>query len=158
MTNYILIKRNELQQQADLKNFYMGEAARRKDADADTLQSSTDDKELFVMFLQRALNELTMAVALRFSSIKYNIKKEYVEITFDTTDNRRAHLLPMLKQAITDYLVNELLLHWLHLRQPYMAQPYIALRANLFHNVQLMFAKFYNGKHVRRRSTDLAGI
>lgn len=158
MTYHILIKREELQQQADLKNYYMGEAAKRKDNDADTLQSSTDEKELFVMFIQRALNELTAAVALRFSSISYKVEPEYIEITFDTHDNKRSHLLPMLKQAIIDHLVNEVLLHWLQLRQPYMSQPYMALQATLYHNVQQLFAKFYNSRPTRRRATDLAGI
>ena len=46
MRNTIFIKWNELQQQINLKNFYMGESAKRKDADADTIQSSTDDKEV----------------------------------------------------------------------------------------------------------------
>lgn len=158
MTNYILIKKNELQQQINLKNFYMGEAAKRKDADADTLQSSNDDNELFVMFLKRALNELISAVALRFSSITYNIDNEFIEINFETTGKSRNHLLPMLKQAITDYLVNELLMHWLQLRQPIMAQAYIAMRAILYRNVQQLFAKFYNNTPTRRRATDLAGI
>lgn len=158
MTNYIIIKRNELQQQTDLKNYYLGEALKRKDADADTLQSSTDDKELFVMFLKRALNELISAVALRFSSVTYNINDEYVEITFDTANNRRAHLQPILKQSIINYLVNEMIMHWLHLKYPAMAQPYIALRASLHQNVQQLLAKFYNNTPTRRRSTDLAGI
>lgn len=158
MTNYIIIKRNELQQQADLKNFYMGEAAKRKDVDADTLQSSTDEKELFVMFLKRALNELTSTVALRFSSIKYNVGDEFVELSFDTIGNSRTDLLPLLKQAIIDYLTNELQLHWLQLRQPTMSQANLALRASLYHNVQQLFAKFYNSKPTRRRTTDLAGI
>ncbi len=158
MTNYILIKKNELQQQINLKNFYMGEAAKRKDADADTLQSSNDDNELFVMFLKRALNELISAVALRFSSITYNIDNEFIEISFETGGKSRKHLLPMLKQAITDYLVNELLMHWLQLRQPIMAQAYIAMRAILHQNVQQLFAKFYNNTPTRRRATDLAGI
>ena len=158
MTYHILIKREELQQQADLKSYYMGEAAKRKDNDADTIQSSTDEKELFVMFLKRALNELTAAVALRFSSINYKVENEFIEITFETHDNTRSHLLPMLKQAITDHLANEILLHWLQLRQPFMSQPYIALRPTLYHNILQLFAKFYNSRPTRRRATDLAGI
>ena len=56
MRNTILIKRNELQQQIDLRNFYMGESAKRKDIDADTIQSSKDDEELLLMFADRAAN------------------------------------------------------------------------------------------------------
>ncbi len=158
MNQKILIKRNELQQQVNLRNYYLGESAKRKDADADTLQSSTDDQELFVMFTKKALNELITAVALRFSSINYCIDNEYIEISFNTNDNSRCHLLPMLKQAITDYLVNELMLQWLQLHYPAMAQPYYVLRPNLYDNVQQMLAKFYNNKATRRRATDLAGI
>ena len=50
MKNTILIRWNELQQQIDLRNYYMGESAKRKDIDADTIQSSKDEKELLLMF------------------------------------------------------------------------------------------------------------
>ena len=158
MTRTILIRRNELQQQIDLRNHYMGEAAKRKDADADTLQSSIDEKELFVMFARRALNELTSAVALRFPDITYRIEEEYIEITFNTYNDKRQHLQPLLKQAITDYLVNEITLQWLLLRQPALAQPCMMIKPTLFEQTQLLFAKFYNNTPVRRRATDLAGI
>jgi GTPase SAR1 family protein len=158
MTSCILIKRNELQQQIDLRNHYLGEAAKRKDADADILQSSTDEKELFVMFTQRALNELTSAVALRFSNISYNITEEEIQITFETTNEKRSHLLPSLKQAITDYLANEIIMQWLLLRQPMLAQPLMATKHSLSENIRQIFAKFYNNTPVRRRATDLAGI
>ncbi len=159
MTHSILIKRNELQQQIDLRNHYLGEAAKRKDADADTLQSSTDEKELFVMFTKRALNELISAVALRFSSIGHRIEREFLEITIGgSIDEKRLHILPILKQAITDYLVNEISLQWLLLRQPMLAQPHLAVRTSLYNNVQHLFAKLYNNSRARRRCTNLAGI
>ncbi|MBO5263503.1 MAG: hypothetical protein J6B18_04535 [Bacteroidaceae bacterium] len=158
MTHCIIIKRDELQQQIDLRNHYMGEAAKRKDFDADTLQSSTDDKELFVMFAQRALNELTSAVALRFPSITHKIEKNYIEVAFDTKSDVPPHILPLLKQSITDYLVNETILQWLLLRQPVLAQPNMAIKATLHNNVQQQFAKIYNSHRLHRRATDLAGI
>lgn len=136
----------------------MGESAKRKDLDADTIQSSTDEKELFVMFAQRALNELISAVALRFPCISYRIDESYIEITFETSNKQHPHIVPLLKQAITDYLVNEIILQWLLLRQPMQAQPNMALKANLYDNVQQQFAKLYNNPGVRRRATDLAGI
>ena len=51
MKNTITIKRDELQQQIDLRNYYMGESAKRKDIDAATMQSSKDDEELLYMFI-----------------------------------------------------------------------------------------------------------
>lgn len=158
MKNTILIKWNELQQQIDLKNYYMGESVKRKELDADTIQSSKDDKELLLMFAREATNELVTAVALRFPYISWDVEENYISVSFETNDNSREHLLPMLKQAMTDYIVNETIMQWLLLRQPQMAQTNISLRGNLYSNVQQLFAKLYNRKKVRRRATDLAGI
>lgn len=158
MRNTILIKRNELQQQIDLRNFYMGESAKRKDIDADTIQSSKDDEELLLMFADRAANELVTAVALRFPYVAYESGDEYMAFIFDSGTRGREHLLPMLKQAIMDYLVNEITMQWLLVRQPQMAQTNISLRNSLYGNVQHLFAKFYNSTKIRRRATDLAGI
>lgn len=158
MKNSITIKWNELQQQIDLRNYYMGESVKRKDNNADTIQSSKDDEELFLMFAHNACNGLVTAVALRFPSIGYTIEGNDITFTFETPDDTRSHLLPMLTQAINDYLVNEITMQWLLLRQPNLAQTYISLRGNLNSNVQFMFAKFYNRERRRRRATDLAGI
>lgn len=158
MGNTILISWNELQQQIDLKNFYMGESAKRKDIDADTIQSSIDDKELLRVFAQSACNQLITVVAVRFPTITCNVKEEYIELVYETENATRSHILPMLKQAITDYIVNEVIMQWLLLRQPSMAQTYISLRSSLYNNVQFLFAKIYNTKKTRRRATDLAGI
>lgn len=158
MKNTILIRWNELQQQIDLRNYYMGESAKRKDLDADTIQSSKDDKELLLAFATEAANGLVTAVALRFPYITCEVNEEYITFSFESHDNSRGHLLPMLKQALNDYLVNEITVLWLTLRQPQMAQTNIALRSALYSNVQQMFAKFYNRNKMRRRPTNLAGI
>lgn len=158
MKNTILIRRNELQQQIDLRNYYMGESAKRKDPDADTIQSSKDDEELLLMFANKAANELVTAVALRFPSIEHKIEDEYISFTFESPCCDRGHLVPMLRQSIMEYLVNEIILQWMLLRQPQMAQINISLHSSLYSNVQQLFAKFYNRTRVRRRPTDLAGI
>lgn len=158
MKNTIIIDHNAVQQQVDLRNYYMGEAIKRNDLNADTTQSSAEDKDLFLIFLKEACNELLSTVALRFESVTYDIDEQYILITLETKDATREHLLPMLKQSINDYLVNELTLQWLLLRRPDAAHSYISLRATLFQNVQQQLAKLVNTKKIRRRSTDLAGI
>ena len=158
MENKITIQKSELQHQIDLRNYYMGESAKRKDKDADTIQSSKDDEDLLMMFVQRACNELVTAVALRFPSIDYTVEEKNIVFEFVTHDNSRSYLLPMLYRAIRDYLVNEATMHWLLLRRPEMAQSYMTQHANLRDNVLSMFAKIYNSKRIRRRTTDLAGI
>ncbi len=158
MENTISIMRSELQQQIDSRNFYMGEAAKRKDPDAATIQSSKDDEEQLYMFIRRACNELITAVALRFPSISATIDEKAITITFETEIIYPQHLLPLLQQAITDYMVNEAIMQWLLIRRPEMAQSYISLRAPLYTNAQHLFGKIYSRKKLRRRATDLAGI
>lgn len=155
--NNILIERAELQQQTDLKTFYMGEALKRKTLDADIIESSPDEKELFGMFLKTACNELIASVATRFPEISCEIESDFVSITFRNSKKEEPHLMAILRQAITDYLTNEITLQWLLLRNPEMAQSYISLRMNLYNNVQQQFAKLMKRK-TRRRATDLGGI
>ena len=158
MKNIITIEKSELQQQIDLKNFYMGDSAKRTDKDADTIQSSKDDEELLFMFVKTACNELVTAVALRFSSISYKIDNKEISFTFETEKEQRAEIIEMLRHSIIDYLVNEAIMQWLLLRRPNMAQAQISQHMSLGNNVLFMFAKIYNSKKTRRRATDLAGI
>lgn len=130
----------------------------RNNINADTIESSDDEKELFGMLLESACNELVSSVALRFETASHKITPEYISITFTTENNARQGVLPQLRQAIVDYLVNEITLQWLLLRSPQMANSYISLRTTLYNNVQQQFAKFSNLRKVRRRPTDLAGI
>ena len=136
----------------------MGESAKRNNINADTIESSDDEKELFGMLLESACNELVSSVALRFETASHKITPEYISITFTTDNNARQGVLPQLRQAIVDYLVNEITLQWLILRSPQMANSYISLRTTLYNNVQQQFAKFSNLRKVRRRPTDIAGI
>ena len=158
MENTILIEKEPLYQQIHLRNYYMGESAKRNNINADTIESSDDERELFAMLLDSACNELVSSVALRFERASYKITPEYIGITFSTENNSRQGLLPQLRQAIVNYLVNEITLQWLLLRSPQMANSYISMRTTLYNNVQQQFAKFSNLKKVRRRPTDLAGI
>ena len=158
MKNIISIPESELQQQIDLRNFYMGESAKRKDMDADTIQSCKDDKDLLHMFIHTACNALVTAVALRFPSISYRMEDGNIVFEFETANTVSSHLLPMLQRAILDCIVNEVIMQWLLLRHPDMAHTYISLRQSLNSNVMFTFAKIYNSKKIRRRATDLGGI
>lgn len=154
----ITIKWDEIQQQIDLKNFYMGESAKRRNADADTIQSCTDDMELLQMFANQASNTLVSAVAFRSPLVNYSIDSKNITFMFETAGNNNDNMLPMLQQAILDYLVNEIMMLWLLHRQPQMAQTTISLRTALYQNVMQLFYKLCIKKKMRRRATDLAGI
>lgn len=158
MENNILIKREELQQEVDLKTYYMGEAIKRKDIDADTIQSSTDEEELFGMFLQKAVSELAASVAMRFDTVKFDVTDNYVSISFTHIGNTNTEVTSILRQRIKDYLVNEIIYSWLNLRQTASTAEYYQIHNIGLSKVKDIFAIFYNKNKVRRRSTNLAGI
>ena len=153
----ILIKKEELTHQIDLRTHYHAESEKRKDLNADIGETSFDDEELLNTFLSKAVNELTADQSGRLENISYKINRDYLDIRFNSNDETRTNLLPILKQAITDYLVNELLTQWLLIRYPAWSQSYIAMRNELYSRVKELFAAFCNRK-IRRRPTNLAGI
>jgi len=142
----IVINRNELQQEVDLRTYYMGEAIKRKDIDADTIESSTDEHELFTSILNKALNELVTSIIQRFSSVKYNVEEEYACFSFESEHQHREDLLPLLKQKIKDYLINELISNWFSLRQPMLAQNYQFKHKEWLSETKDVLSMFYNKK------------
>jgi hypothetical protein len=153
----ILIKKEELMHQVELRTHYHAEGEKRKDLNADIGETSSDDEELLETFLNSAINELIAAVAGRFEGISCNISSGYIEISFIGSDDTRSNIMPILKQAITDYLINELMTQWTLIRYPAWSQTYVAMRNDFFARVKELFAAFCNRK-IRRRSTNLAGI
>lgn len=158
MEKSIIIDKDNLLQQVNLKNHYMGESLKRVDMNADIIQSDDDDRELFDTFIEEACNALAASVALRFKNVRYSNEEEYICFSFGVAGETVSDILPFLRQSISDYLVNEIILRWLLLRYPQMSQSYISLRSGLLSNVQQQFAKLSNTRKIRRRATDLAGI
>ncbi|MBR2301673.1 MAG: hypothetical protein IKA41_06960 [Bacteroidaceae bacterium] len=154
----ITIDRKRLQHEVHLRTYYMGEAIKRKEIDADTIESSDDESELFGILLRKAINQMMQSVALRFSSVEYSIDDAYISLTFNNADEKREKLLPLLQQSINDYLVSELTAQWLNLRQPALAQGYDYRHIQWISSVKEALSMFYNHKKVRRRPTNLAGI
>jgi hypothetical protein len=152
----ILIKKEDLTHRIDLLTHYHAECEKRKDINADVGETSFDDDELLETFLTKAANELIAEQAGRLN-ISFKSNRNYIDITFVANNDKGEHLTPILKQAITDYLVNEIMTQWLLIRYPAWSQTYIAMRSELHSQVKELFAAFSN-KKIRRRPTNLAGI
>ena len=153
----IIIKKEELTHQIDLRTHYHAESEKRKDINADIGETSLDDEELLDTFINKATNELIASQSGRFPTISCKIKNNYIDISFIGSDETRNKQLPILKQALTDYLVNELMTQWTLIRYPAWSQQYIAMRSELTSQVRELFTIFCNRK-IRRRPTNLAGI
>ena len=157
MEQTILIEKTELTHRVDLLTHYHAQGEKRKDLNADIGETSFDDEELLDAFLMKATNELVSHQSARLENISFRITDDYIQISFNATNENSAHLLPLLKQTIVDYLVNELMTQWLLIRYPAWSEPYIAMRGELNAHVKDLFAAFCNRK-IRRRPTNLAGI
>lgn len=153
----IIIKKSDIQHQVNLRTHYHCESEKRKGPDANVGESSEDENEIMDMFLQKCMNQLIAGQTERLKEISFAIKNDYVNLKFTGNREECNSLLPILKQSVTDYIVNELMIHWLLIRQQAWSEPYIAMRNELYIQVQEIFAQFCSRK-VRRRPTDLAGI
>ncbi len=153
----ILINKEEITHRIDLLTHYHADKEKRNDLNADVGETSCEDEEILETFLQKAINELIASQTERLKNISYKINNDYIEIHFIGSDERRSNILPILKQTITDYLVNELMAQWLLIRYPAWGQSYIAMRNDLYAQVKELFSCFCKRK-IRRRPTNLAGI
>lgn len=153
----VIIKKSEIQQQVNLRTHYHSEGEKYKDPDAHTGETSVDDLEIMEMYLQKSLGRLVAEHTERLEDISFKSDDRYVSLKFKSNVNNRSSLLPLLKQTLTDYLVNEIMIEWLLVRQRAWSDPYIAMRGELHRQIKDVLAQFCSRK-IRRRPTNLAGI
>ena len=153
----ILIKKNELLYQVNLRTYYHAKGEKRKDLNADIGETSVEDEELMDLFITKTINELISEQIGRFENISFKTNEEYINLKFKSNNNINDESLSIMKQLLTDYLVNELMVQWLLIRQRSWSDSYISMRSELYKRIRELFAIFCN-KKIRRRPTDLAGI
>jgi hypothetical protein len=153
----IIIKREELLHQMNLRTHYHAECEKRRDPDADVGETSVDDEEIIDTFLRNSVNAIVMEQRERLKDISCKLTDGYLSVKFTAPVEGRDNLLSMLKQSLTDYLVNELLIQWLFIRQRSWSDSYVAMRSEFYNRVRDIFASFCN-RRIRRRPTNLAGI
>ena len=158
MRHEIFINKEELLHRVELLTHYHSEADKRNDLNADVGEVSPDDAELMETFIRKAIYELIAPQAARLGEITFNTTGDGICISFTGGDNgSQISAVPILKQAIEEFLVNELMTQWLMVRRRSWSDTYIAMRNELYDKVQRLFDRLSNRK-IRRRSTGLAGI
>ena len=154
----IFINKEELFHRVELLTHYHSEADKRNDLNADIGETSPDDDELMDGFVRKAINELVTPQTARLGDIETDTARDCIYLGFTGADNEANEtVLPILKQAIEDFLVNELMTQWLMIRRRVWSDTYIAMRNELYDKVQGLFDRLSNRK-IRRRSTGLGGI
>ena len=158
MKHEIYINKEELLHRVELLTHYHSEADKRIDLNADTGEATPDDEELMDTFIRKAVCELIIPQTTRLGEITYDTGRDNIYISFTGADNEsHKKLIPILKQSIEEFLVNELMTQWFMIRRRSWSDTYIAMRNELYDKVQGLFDRLSNRK-IRRRSTGLAGI
>ncbi len=154
----IFINKEDLLHRVELLTHYHYEADKRNDINADIGTASSDDDELMEGFMRKAMYELITPHTARLGEIEIDTGRDCIYLSFTGADNpNHETVVPILKQAIEEFLVNELMTQWLMIRRRTWSDTYIAMRNELYDKVQGLLDRLSNRK-IRRRSTGLAGI
>lgn len=146
-----------LQRQIDLLTYYRGEAAKREDVNADLQQTSEDNADVLKGFLATACNNAAALCAKRMVTVDYSLTDTALLFHLSPTHEENVYLVPLLKKALEDYLVNHCIYEWMLTMREEWALTYLHLQPACEASLEKIMAMLYR-RRVRRRSTDLAGI
>lgn len=146
----------DLIREVNILNFYQGEAAKRKDIDAVTIQTAGEQQDALLYHIRNAVTDVLAfanAKALKFTCDYYDDK-----LVFNLEPIREGmeHVVDVLKEAVRQYIVYEVRRLWMMLVRPDMAE--YALRGELADRIKRNIRIVGKGERLRRRCTDLAGI
>jgi len=147
----------DILREINVLNWYRGEAAKRVDANADFVQSGSDQQDALLSYIRSVVTDvLLLANANR---VKFTCEVTDDELLFGLSPLRagREHLLDVLKEAIRQYIIYEVRWLWMMTVRPEWADA--SLREEMKRNLRdAMNAVTAGGERIRRRPTDLAGI
>lgn len=146
----------DLLREINIKNWYSGEALKRKEPDAVAVQSGADEQDAMMQHIRTAVN--TVLLLANPNKIKFVCKYEDDKLSFSLSPIRvgREYLLDVLREAIRQFIVYEVRRLWMMLVRPEWADS--SLRGELLRNISTAMGNVANDRRVRRRATDLAGI
>lgn len=149
----------DLYSEIEVRTYYQGESLKRKDADFVSIQTSEDDREALLTFIETALNNTNGRLIKRVKECEWDINNENVIIQLIPYNRIPPHadkVVKLLEKAIFDYIVNYCIFEWLLVVKPELASIAEKRNDSLLWDV-VKFIGMISGM-VRRRPTDLAGI
>ena len=155
----INIEIQKLYDEINSRLYYEGESLKRKDIDFASIQTGDDDYPQLRTFVETALNNISERMLKRVISFTYSFVSD-IDITLlpyyrvPTEDAEK--VIPLLKKAMIDYIVNYAIYEWLLVVKPDLA-PINGQRNEDLLYIVIKFIEMISGR-VRRRATDLAGI
>ena len=155
----ITIEIQKLYDEVNSRLYYQGESLKRKDIDFVSVQTGEDDYPQLHTFVETALNNISERMLKRVISFTYSFDTDIL-ITLSPYDRMPAEdaekVIPLLKKAMIDYIVNYVMYEWLLVVKPDLAPINESRNDSLLYFV-IKFIEMISGR-VRRRATDLAGI
>lgn len=155
----IVISLSSIFSEINIRTYYQGESLKRKDADFVSVQTSEDDHDALLTFVETALNNTNGWLIKRVREFDWVMGSENVEITLVAHSRIPPHadkVVKLLEKAIFDYIVNYSIYEWLLVVKPELASVTENRNDSLLWDV-VKFIGMISG-NIRRRATDLAGI
>lgn len=142
--------------EVDILNYYKGEALKRKDADAVSIETAKEQQDAFIYHLRAAVNDVLLLANPRITTFTAENTEDKLIFSLSPVRENTEHLQPIIKESIRQYLVYEVRRLWMRNVRPDFADD--SMRAILLSNIATPLRSTVKAAKVRRRSTNLAGI
>lgn len=146
----MIIYIEDIQREANILNWYKGEAIKEADATAVFLQSDKSSQDAFLYHLRNVVTDLLLFANANRVKFTCEWSADYLRFTITPLREGREYLLNVLKEAIKQYLVYEIRRLWMMEISPNNADSSLreSLRMNIRETMNNVTAM---GKKIRRR-------
>ena len=146
----------DILREVDILNYYKGEALKRKDADAVSIETAKEQYDALTKHLRAVVNDVLLLANPRITTFTAEDTEDKIIFSLSPVRENTEHLQPIIKESIRQYLVYEVRRLWMRNVRPDFADD--SMRAILLSNIATPLRSTVKAAKVRRRSTNLAGI
>lgn len=140
------------------KTYYIGESYKKKDADFCDVQTSEDNADELISYIETSVNEIVGNLTKRVNDISFEVTDD-ITISFNPFNRLPGNyevVAKMLDKAIEDYVANYTTSQWLNTVKPEIVAAIFSLLDKNMSQIN-KYIGMLSGM-VLRRATDLGGI
>lgn len=146
----------DILREVDILNYYKGEAMKRKDADAVSIETAKEQQDALLYHLRAAVNDVLLLANPRITTFTAENTEDKLVFSLSPVRDNTEHLQPVIKESIRQYLIYEVRRLWMRNVRPDLADD--SMRTILLSNIATPLRSTVKAERVRRRATNLAGI
>lgn len=146
----------DILREVDILNYYKGEAMKRKDADAVSIETAKEQQDALLYHIRAAVNDVLLLANPRITTFTAENTEDKLVFSLSPVRDNTEHLQPIIKESIRQYLIYEVRRLWMRNVRPDLADD--SMRSILLSNIATPLRSTVKAERVRRRATNLAGI